>query len=69
VREGDWKLVTTFDGKRSELYNLPANRAEDVTKDQAKEQPEVVARLTQLTLQWNATLPTKADPACSAKPR
>jgi N-acetylgalactosamine-6-sulfatase len=69
VREGDWKLVTTFDGKRSELYNLPANRAEDVAKNQAREHPQVVARLTQLALEWNATLPTKADPACSATPR
>ena len=69
VREGDWKLVTTFDGKRSELYNLPANRAEDVAKNQAKEHPQVVARLTRLALEWNATLPTKADPACSATPR
>ena len=69
VREGDWKLVTTFDGKRSELYNLPSNRAEDVNKNQAKEHPQVAARLTQLALEWNATLPTKADPACSAAPR
>ena len=69
MREGDRKLVTTFDGKRSELYDLAANRAEDVTKNQAKEHPEVVARLTRLALEWNATLPTKADPACSATPR
>jgi hypothetical protein len=40
-----------------------------VAKNQAREHPQVVARLTQLALEWNATLPTKADPACSATPR
>jgi N-acetylgalactosamine-6-sulfatase len=69
VRDGDWKLVTTFDGQRVELHNLPSNRAEDITRDQSKEHPEIVQRLTKLVLEWNATLPTKADPACSAKPR
>jgi N-acetylgalactosamine-6-sulfatase len=69
VRDGDWKLVTTFDGQRVELHNLPSNRAEDITRNQSKEHPEIVQRLTKLVLEWNASLPTKADPACSAIPR
>lgn len=69
VRDEDWKLVTTFDGRRVELHDLKSNRAEDLAKDQSKGHPELVARLTQLVLEWNATLPTKADPACSATPR
>jgi N-acetylgalactosamine-6-sulfatase len=67
VRDGDWKLVTTFDGRQVGLYNLKADRAE--AKDVAKEHPADVARLTRLVLAWNATLPTKADPDCSEIPR
>ena len=67
VRDGDWKLVTTFDGHKVELHNLTANRAEDVAKDQSKEHPEIVARLSKLALEWHATLPTKPDPACIRK--
>jgi len=68
VRDGDWKLVTTFDGQRVELHNLKTNRTEDISKDQSKDHPEIVARLTKQALDWNATLPTKADPSCLAEP-
>ena len=68
VRDGDWKLVTTFDGRKVELHNLKSNRDENVFKDQSKEQPEIAARLTKLALDWMATLPTKAEPSCLANP-
>ncbi len=69
VRDGDWKLVTTYDGQRVEFHNLKANRTEDISKDQSKDHPEIVARLKKQALDWNATLPTKADPSCLAKPQ
>ena len=69
VRDGDWKLVTTYDGQQVELHNLKANRAEDISNDQSKDHPEIVARLKKLALDWNAKLPTKADPSCLAKPQ
>lgn len=69
VRDGDWKLVTTFDGQRVELYDLQSNRREDFSRNQSKDHPLIVARLTKLALEWNATLPTKADSACLATPR
>ncbi len=69
VREGDWKLVTTFDGQRVELHNLKSNRGESATKDQSKDDPAMTARLTALALDWNATLPTKADPSCLENPQ
>ncbi|QDU91351.1 Arylsulfatase [Pirellulimonas nuda] len=69
VRDGDWKLVTTFDGARAELHNLKADRAEAVAKDQSKEHPEIAARLTKMALDWYATLPTKADPTCISPSR
>ena len=67
VRDGDWKLVTTFDGQRVELHNLKANRTEDAGKDAAQAHPEITLRLSKLVRDWVATLPTKADPACVSK--
>jgi N-acetylgalactosamine-6-sulfatase len=69
VREGDWKLVTTFDGRRVELHDLGSDRGEEASRDRSREQPALVARLTKLALAWQATLPTKADPACTAPPK
>jgi len=64
VRDGDWKLVTTLDGKRVELHNLKSDFLEDVDKDQSKKHPEIVKRLTKMVLDWYATLPTVADTSC-----
>ena len=47
---------------RIELHLLKDDRAESV--DLAKEHPDIVARLTKLVLDWNATLPKEPDPTC-----
>ncbi len=65
VREGDWKLVMTYDAKRVELHQLIGDRAE--AHDSAKEHPEIVAHLTKLALDWKATLPKKPNPDCISK--
>jgi N-acetylgalactosamine-6-sulfatase len=62
VRDGEWKLLLTAEGKRAELYRLPTDRTE--ARDIAKEHPAIVARLTRLALDWQATLPANPDPAC-----
>ncbi len=62
VRDGEWKLLLTADGQRAELYRLNADRAE--ARNLAPEQPAIVARLTRLALDWQATLPAQPDPAC-----
>lgn len=62
VRDGDWKLALTDDAKRVELHRMGDDRAESA--DVAKENPEIVARLTRLVLDWKATLPSKPDAAC-----
>ncbi len=64
VRDGDWKLVTTFEGDRTELYNLQADRSEEASNDLSQQNPEVAARLKQMLFEWYAELPTEADPAC-----
>ena len=64
VRDGEWKLLLTYDAKRVSLHRLPADRAE--TQDVAAENPAVVARLSQLALAWKASLPANPPPDCSA---
>lgn len=65
VREGDWKLVMTDDASRTELYRLADDR--DESKNLAKQHPDVVARLTQLVIDWKATLPKEPNPDCRSK--
>jgi N-acetylgalactosamine-6-sulfatase len=62
VREGDWKLAMTYDASRVELHQLVDDRAE--AKDVAKENPEIVARLSRLALDWKSSLPEKPNPDC-----
>jgi len=62
VRDGDWKLALTYDASRVTLHRLVDDRAE--ATDVAKENPAIVARLTQLALEWKASLPEKPSPDC-----
>ena len=62
VRDGEWKLALTADAQRVALHRVTTDRAEST--DVAKNHPDIVARLTQLALEWEATLPAKPDPAC-----
>lgn len=51
LREGNWKIVAS-NGQPWELYDLAADRTE--LRDLAKEQPEVVTRLTAAYTAWAA---------------
>ena len=55
VREGQWKLLTDKEGKRVELFDIPADPGE--RKNLASANPEIVARLSKLALDWKAGLP------------
>jgi arylsulfatase A-like enzyme len=55
VVDRQWKLLTTADGKRVELYDIVADTLE--TKDVAAERPEVVQQLGAQLKAWRATLP------------
>ena len=62
VRDGPWKLVMTYDARRTELHHLVNDRAE--ATDLSGEHPEIVERLSKLALTWKATLPDKPNPDC-----
>ncbi|MCB1090174.1 MAG: N-acetylgalactosamine-6-sulfatase, partial [Verrucomicrobiae bacterium] len=57
VVDRHWKLLTTSDAKRTELYDIAADALE--TKDVAAEKPEVVKDIVSKLEAWKATLPAK----------
>lgn len=55
VREGDWKLLINANGSDPQLYDLGADPKE--TRNVAREQPAVTARLSTQVLAWRKALP------------
>jgi arylsulfatase A-like enzyme len=59
MREGKWKLLVNADGSDCQLYDLDTDPNE--TTDIAATQPDVTARLKQMTLDWRKSLPMLAE--------
>lgn len=55
VRDGDWKLLCTYEGTKLRLFNLAEDPGE--TNNLAKEHSEKVENLRNLVLEWNASMP------------
>jgi N-acetylgalactosamine-6-sulfatase len=55
IRDGNWKLLVNPDRSRTELYDIPNDLME--LNNQAEKYPEVVKRLSERVLNWQATLP------------
>jgi hypothetical protein len=55
IRDGRWKLLLNPGRSRIELYDIPADPPE--LNNLAAAHPEVVTRLAQAALDWQATLP------------
>lgn len=64
VREGQWRLLMTYDAQRVELYDTYTDWAE--SRNLADERPDLTQRLVKAALDWKKTLPTEADPTCIA---
>lgn len=67
IREGDWKLLMDYEGKRVELYDIPNDPSE--SNDLAAQHPERVARMRAKLEAWKATLPTEPPAHCISKHR
>lgn len=65
IRDGQWKLLLEYDGEKPQLYDIAADPNE--TKNLAKEQPEVTARLKAQLLKWHQTLPAAPEAAVSGR--
>jgi uncharacterized sulfatase len=61
IREGDWKLLLMEDGTRPQLYDLAADPGEK--QNLAREQPQIVQRLSKELLDWRKSLPIQAPPS------
>ena len=60
IRQGDWKLLCTYDGAQPQLYDLAKDRGE--TTNLAATQAEVVQRLTEKVLAWHQSMPPDEGP-------
>jgi N-acetylgalactosamine-6-sulfatase len=65
VREGDWKLVIGPTTERLELHNLAKDPHEK--KNQADKEPELVARLSKMAIEWRDSLPKGPPADCISK--
>jgi uncharacterized sulfatase len=50
VRDGQWKLLCDYDGRRPQLYNLETDPGE--SRNVAEENPRLAQKLTRNTLDW-----------------
>jgi N-acetylgalactosamine-6-sulfatase len=64
VKEGDWKLVSNFDGSQIELHNMKTDPFEETANDLSQKYPEITARLFQMVSTWYQGLPKTPDPSC-----
>jgi uncharacterized sulfatase len=55
IREGRWKLLCEYDGKKPRLFDLVQDPAE--TTNLAEQQPQLVQRLTAALLAWHRSMP------------
>jgi arylsulfatase A-like enzyme len=64
MRSGQWKLLCDYGGKNTQLFNLEKDLGESTNL--ADRHPDIVGRMTQSILSWNATMPIDAgDPSFS----
>jgi arylsulfatase A-like enzyme len=60
VRDGKWKLLCDYDGRRPQLYDLFADPGE--TKSLADAEPDVTAALSRKVVDWHRTISREATP-------
>jgi len=65
MREGRWLLVHDEEGKRLELHDVVADRAQAVNR--AAQEPERVARMKAAIAAWFASLPKTIDPELQSR--
>ena len=60
IREGDWKLIESFDTGKMELYNLAKDVGEK--NNLAKKQPKLAERLQSQLVAWRKTVGATKEP-------
>ena len=67
VRDGDWKLLINEDGSKPQLYDLSKDIHEN--DNLAEKEPQEVARLKKMVMDWRKSLPVETVPANAQWPR
>jgi arylsulfatase A-like enzyme len=65
VRDGDWKLVIGQTAERVELHNLANDPHE--RQNQASKEPDRVAHLSKMAIEWRNSLPADPPEDCISK--
>jgi N-acetylgalactosamine-6-sulfatase len=65
VRDGDWKLLLSPEIERAELYHLVNDPRE--AKNVARDEPDRVAQMSRMAIEWQSTLPKSPPAACVSK--
>ncbi|WP_315853354.1 sulfatase-like hydrolase/transferase [Bremerella alba] len=65
VRDGNWKLLCSYDGSDEQLYDLQQDPGE--TTNVAQQHTEVVRSLKKTVLQWHHSMPPDNGPAWEPK--
>lgn len=65
ARDGNWKLLCTYDGKSPQLYDLGKDPGE--SKNLAEGNPEIVARLTTAVVWWHQSMPPDNGPQLASE--
>ncbi len=60
IRDKNWKLLCSYDGKKPQLYDLDKDRGE--ANNVAAENPEIVVRLAKTILEWHHSMPPDKGP-------
>jgi arylsulfatase A-like enzyme len=55
MRDGKWKLLCDYDGRRPELYDLDSDPGE--TNNMAETEPELTNRMTKKVVEWWESMP------------
>jgi len=67
VRDGDWKLLINEDGSKPQLYDLSKDIHEN--DNLAEKEPQEVARLKKMVMDWRKSLPVETVPANAQGPK
>jgi arylsulfatase A-like enzyme len=60
IRDQDWKLLCSYDGKGAQLYDLAQDRGE--ANNVVGDHPEIAVRLTKAILDWHHAMPQDNGP-------
>jgi uncharacterized sulfatase len=66
IRDGNWKLLCSYQGENPQLYDLVKDRGE--TTNLATNHPEIVEKLVKAVTAWHQSMPPDNGPQLAREP-